>query len=127
MPEINLILSCLFAVCAIIGVLNIHKLWQQRQVRGVSMVPPVVYTLVNATETGLFLYMGLYGASFMASLMTVTNAIWLGMALYFANRFEKFGFTYPAALWDGAAGTEVMSDDTMFFGRGIAVRKVDFP
>lgn len=127
MPEINIILSILFAVCAVIGVLNIFQLVKHKQVRGVSMVPPVIYTLVNGTETALFAYMGLYGAAITASLMTLTNLIWLLLALYYANRLARFFFPYPAIVWNHEADDEFMSDETMFFGRGIAVRKIDLP
>lgn len=83
-------LPLLYALCSVIGFVNVYALWRDREVRGVSLVPSVLYSTTNLIEIPFFLQIGSIPLAVGASLMAIGNVVWLALALRFRVRPSQF-------------------------------------
>jgi hypothetical protein len=91
------ILSALFIACALVCFLNVRRLWIDKSVVGVSLIPTVVFITTNVFEIVYFTRLDDMLPVIGASLMLIVNVAWLGLAIFYRigddiNRFLDADF-----------------------------------
>jgi len=87
MSWINDIINGVFECGAgLLLLLNCRRLWQDKKVRGVSMLPVSFFTLWGIWNLYYYPSLGQM-ASFLGGLVVVgVNATWVGMAIYYTKK-----------------------------------------
>lgn len=82
-------LSICFGLCSIMGFLSVYRVWKDKHIAGVSVLPSFVYMATQVFETLFFLQHGQPCAAIGALLMLSANAAWLILVYRYRWRSQR--------------------------------------
>lgn len=88
------ILSFLFLACALVCFLNVRRLWIDKTVKGVSLIPTLVFITTNLFEVAYFGLAHDWLPVMGALAMLIANVAWLVLAVFYDfNEFVERAFS----------------------------------
>lgn len=79
------LLALCFAACSMVCALNVYRVLKDRDVRGVSIIPVIVFIITNVIEIAYFAEVKAYWSALGAAGMLAGNTVWLALCLYYRH------------------------------------------